>query len=468
MGRPRPAGLRPCAWSAALLLLASLAAAQEKFTGRATAYTCERVAAMPPPASGCTLCPRILAPRGHRGPRPPRLHAQAAALGAPVAGCRAAPAHVPPPSGPRLAGPGEKNSQLAGGFNACQFGRLSPYFETYFAALPTVQFDRDSHCGRCAAAVTGTGDRATGKTVVVMIVDACATCSYGDLDFTTKVRSGGRGGAGRRGCREPTTCMRTPAGKCAAPPACPPCGFLSPHPRPPPPTPFHPFSPPQAANDITGYAFDSQPIEWTWVPCSTAVPPRVAYRDYAGASELVQKARGLGYNVNMEMMFADLTLTGGIIPYSRGPVAAANTAIALANGRKGAAAAAAAAARQKQVTAIAAAQDAQRKKAALAAAVARNATAPEGLKALEEAAAKAAAAAATAQQQAQAAVTAAAAAQRSAPPSRPPPKRRPRPMPHRPGWRPSGSASASSRPTQRCRRRHSAKRPLRLRRASRP
>ena len=42
---------------------------------------------------------------------------------------------------------------------------------------------------RCAA-VRGTGGRATGKTVVVMIVDACATCSYGDLDFTTKVRGG--------------------------------------------------------------------------------------------------------------------------------------------------------------------------------------------------------------------------------------------------------------------------------------
>lgn len=84
------------------------------------------------------------------------------------------------------AGPGEKNSALAGGFNACQFGRLSPYFETYFAALNKDQYD-SSMCGRCAA-VRGTGGRATGKTVVVMIVDACATCSYGDLDFTTRVR----------------------------------------------------------------------------------------------------------------------------------------------------------------------------------------------------------------------------------------------------------------------------------------
>jgi len=66
------------------------------------------------------------------------------------------------------AGPGEKNSQFAGGFNACQLGRLSPYFETYFAALNTPQYD-DSLCGRCAA-VRGTGGRATGKIVVVKIV----------------------------------------------------------------------------------------------------------------------------------------------------------------------------------------------------------------------------------------------------------------------------------------------------------
>lgn len=101
-------------------------------------------------------------------------------------------------------GPGEKNSQFAGGFNSCQFGRLSPYYETYFAALPSEQFERSRDCGRCAA-VRGTGGRGTGRTVIVMIVDECATCSWGDLDFTSK-----------------------------------------------------------AANDITGYAFDSQPIEWEW------------------------------------------------------------------------------------------------------------------------------------------------------------------------------------------------------------
>lgn len=36
----------------------------------------------------------------------------------------------------------------------------------------------------------GTGARATGKVVVVMIVDACATCAFGDLDFTTRVGAG--------------------------------------------------------------------------------------------------------------------------------------------------------------------------------------------------------------------------------------------------------------------------------------
>jgi hypothetical protein len=84
-----------------------------------------------------------------------------------------------------VAGPGEKNSAFAGGFNACQFGRLSPYFETYFVAVNTPQFSNDI-CGRCVA-VRGTGGSATGRTVVMKVVDECATCAYGDLDFTTKV-----------------------------------------------------------------------------------------------------------------------------------------------------------------------------------------------------------------------------------------------------------------------------------------
>ena len=91
---------------------------------------------------------------------------------------------------PCAAGPGVKNSKFAGGFNACQFGRLSPYYETYFAAINMEQ--SDEACGRCVA-VRGTGNRATGRTVKVKITDFCASCKYGDLDFTTKVSVGGGG-----------------------------------------------------------------------------------------------------------------------------------------------------------------------------------------------------------------------------------------------------------------------------------
>ena len=85
----------------------------------------------------------------------------------------------------RVAGPGAKDTQFAGGYNACQFGQLSPYFETYFAALNHHQFSMGM-CGRCAA-VRGTGSRATGKTVVVKIVDECMGCGFGSLDLTSKV-----------------------------------------------------------------------------------------------------------------------------------------------------------------------------------------------------------------------------------------------------------------------------------------
>lgn len=50
----------------------------------------------------------------------------------------------------------------------------------------------------------------------------------------------------------------------------------------------------QAANDITGYAFDSQPIEWEWTSCANPIPPRVAFRDLAGGQLLVTKARSQG------------------------------------------------------------------------------------------------------------------------------------------------------------------------------
>jgi hypothetical protein len=107
------------------------------------------------------------------------------------------------PHAPAAVGPGEKNSAFAGGFNACQFGRLSPYFETYFVAVNSAQFSMGI-CGRCVA-VRGTGPRATGLVVTMKVCDECATCDYGDLDFTT-----------------------------------------------------------MGANAVTGYAFDRQPIEWWW------------------------------------------------------------------------------------------------------------------------------------------------------------------------------------------------------------
>ncbi|KAL4420984.1 hypothetical protein ABPG77_001303 [Micractinium sp. CCAP 211/92] len=192
--------------------------------------------------------------------------------------------------------PGEKNSQFAGGFNACQFGRLSPYFETYFAALNVKQFDM-SLCGRCAA-VRGTGPRATGKIVVVKIVDACATCAFGDLDFTTR-----------------------------------------------------------GSNDITGYSYDHQPIEWWWTSCDNPVPPRWPYFDVAGGMQIVAEARSRGYNVNLAMMEADLTLTGGVIPYPAvaAQVAQGSAAQAIAQAQAARAAANAAANRARQLQTAAAA-----------------------------------------------------------------------------------------------------------------
>ena len=125
------------------------------------------------------------------------------------------PRRLPDPSPP---GPGEKNSKFAGGFNACQFGRLSPYYETYFAAINMDQYD--GACGRCVA-VRGTGKRATGRRVVVKIVDACASCKHGDLDFTTKASLGGWSWvwvylAGRRAGRHAKRLLTTSLNGCQA------------------------------------------------------------------------------------------------------------------------------------------------------------------------------------------------------------------------------------------------------------
>lgn len=80
---------------------------------------------------------------------------------------------------PAAAEPGHKDST---GQNACEFGNLGSYFETYFGAMNKAQFG--GSCGKCVA-ITG----ATRRRVVVKIVDECPECAYGDIDLSTKVRA---------------------------------------------------------------------------------------------------------------------------------------------------------------------------------------------------------------------------------------------------------------------------------------
>lgn len=151
-------------WGALLLFLAltwtgiEVAGQDEKFSGYATAYTCERMWGMgrfPRSASqrrGARLfLPMAMLRAGFDEPgkaRGPQLLLTPRGL---------AGSQLPPPTADRLtlptcnaAGPGEKNSQFAGGFNACQFGRLSPYFETYFAALNVKQVGAGRWGAGCA------------------------------------------------------------------------------------------------------------------------------------------------------------------------------------------------------------------------------------------------------------------------------------------------------------------------------
>lgn len=107
-------------------------------------------------------------------------------------------------------------------------------------AVNSAQFNMGI-CGRCVA-VRGTGSRATGLTVIMKVCDECATCAYGDLDFTTMVREGIQGPCRRQKLKA----QRLPSV----------LRHLTrrlPHP---------PFS--QGANAVTGYAFDKQSIEWWW------------------------------------------------------------------------------------------------------------------------------------------------------------------------------------------------------------
>ena len=152
----------------------------------------------------------------------------------------------------------------------------------------------------------------------------------------------------------------------------------------------------------------------TRVSCANPVPPRVAFRDYAGGAQLVAKARGLGYNVDIETMFADLTLTGGVVPIPRGPVATANLAISVAQNKNAAAVVAANTARTKAAAAAAAQQAAQQKRQVAATLAANKGTTPAALQQAQQAAAAATTAAQQAQQAASTALAAASAAQKAA------------------------------------------------------
>ncbi|KAI7843620.1 hypothetical protein COHA_002860 [Chlorella ohadii] len=65
------------------------------------------------------------------------------------------------------------------GFNACGFGDLGDKWEKYFCALPSNMFE-GGHCGRCVR-VCG-----ADSCVVAKVVDACASCDYGDIDLSKR------------------------------------------------------------------------------------------------------------------------------------------------------------------------------------------------------------------------------------------------------------------------------------------
>lgn len=83
--------------------------------------------------------------------------------------------------GTAYSGSGEKDKT---GFNSCQFGELDSHWESYYAALPSGSFNKATDCGRCIA-VKGLDAGASGEWVIVMVVDECASCSGGDVDFST-------------------------------------------------------------------------------------------------------------------------------------------------------------------------------------------------------------------------------------------------------------------------------------------
>lgn len=62
--------------------------------------------------------------------------------------------------------PADKGQKDKTGFNSCQFGKLSERWETYYAAIPSHMYDKESHCGLCIR-VRGTEKGAPGQWVKV-------------------------------------------------------------------------------------------------------------------------------------------------------------------------------------------------------------------------------------------------------------------------------------------------------------
>lgn len=98
---------------------------------------------------------------------------------------------------------------------------------------PLPQFD-DSVCGRCVR-IRGTEDDAPGNSFLVKIVDECPTCSYGDVDLSTEVRTCDfrgpcslvEGRAGSAAARQASKVLAA-AALCRLPPAAPPALSRSP------------------------------------------------------------------------------------------------------------------------------------------------------------------------------------------------------------------------------------------------
>jgi hypothetical protein len=74
------------------------------------------------------------------------------------------------------------------GLNACGYtGSIGSHWEGYYAALPTGCGDQGwskERCGQCIKA-RGTQGGASGDWVVVKMIDQCAGCQCGDVDFST-------------------------------------------------------------------------------------------------------------------------------------------------------------------------------------------------------------------------------------------------------------------------------------------